>query len=289
MATRKMPWYEFEKNTYEIDEFDCASIFLIVGEKRALLLDTGIGIGDLKGLVEELTDKPYDVVMTHGHGDHIGGSGFFDEFYLNEKDWDGYEFPVTMDKRRSYATTISTREHKYYGYDMDEDIRPWPKMPVRKPLVDGQVFDLGGRTVTAYECPGHTPGEMVFIDSQTKILFCGDACNNNLGIMTLPGDINFVSVETAGRALKRIMLMAGDKYDPEKVYNSHHDYRGLGAPLAKEILPYAVQICDELVAGTPKLIDIPDPMGRSKEPVKVATVDGKSWIRFTPEGIHDVK
>ena len=71
MKTRKMPWFEFAPDTYEIDEFDCASIFLFVGTERALLLDTGIGIGDLKGLVEEITDKPYDVVLTHGHRDHV--------------------------------------------------------------------------------------------------------------------------------------------------------------------------------------------------------------------------
>ena len=67
MKIRKMPWFEFAPDTYEIDEFDCASIFLFVGTERALLLDTGIGIGDLKGLVEGITDKPYDVVLTHGH------------------------------------------------------------------------------------------------------------------------------------------------------------------------------------------------------------------------------
>lgn len=85
MKTRKMPWFEFAPDTYEIDEFDCASIFLFVGTERALLLDTGIGIGDLKGLVEEITDKPYDVVLTHGHRDHTGGAGWFDTVYQSSR------------------------------------------------------------------------------------------------------------------------------------------------------------------------------------------------------------
>lgn len=98
MKTRKMPWFEFAPDTYEIDEFDCASIFLFVGTERALLLDTGIGIGDLKGLVEEITDKPYDVVLTHGHRDHTGGAGWFDTVYLNRKDYELYPFPPTVER-----------------------------------------------------------------------------------------------------------------------------------------------------------------------------------------------
>ena len=52
--TDRHPYYEFEKDTYEIDEFDCSSIFLFVGKERALLLDTGCGIGDLKGVIRKL-------------------------------------------------------------------------------------------------------------------------------------------------------------------------------------------------------------------------------------------
>ena len=59
----------------------------------------------------------------------------------------------------------------------------WEKKPKLLPLSDGQTFDLGGRIITAYSCPGHTPGEMIFIDSKTRYLFCADACNRNLLLM----------------------------------------------------------------------------------------------------------
>ena len=77
MRTEKIPYYEFSKGIFEIDEFDCASIFVIVGEERALVLDTGTGIGDLRRVIENrITAKPYDVVLTHNHVDHAGGAGF---------------------------------------------------------------------------------------------------------------------------------------------------------------------------------------------------------------------
>lgn len=289
MRTKKMPWFEFAPDTYEIDEFDCVSVFLFVGTERALVLDTGVGVGDLKGLIEQLTDKPYDVVITHGHMDHVGGAGWFDEVYMNEKDYAFYPFPPALEQRRSYAEMIRKREHRYYDYHVEEDICEWPGVPTRKPLKDGQVFDLGGRTLTFYECPGHTPGEMVAIDDKNRILFCGDACNNHLIFMTAPGDPNFISTEEAGKNLERIWNMR-DRFDI--IMNSHHDYRAVGGPLSPTVMPNAIQCCKDLVEGTPNIMKIDNPLkgmpGRDPH-ITVASLDGISWIQFNPDGIHSIK
>ena len=71
MATKLYPTVQFKKDTWEIDEFDCASCFLLVGTEKAMLIDTGIGVGDLEGAVRQITDKPLIVVITHSHRDHI--------------------------------------------------------------------------------------------------------------------------------------------------------------------------------------------------------------------------
>lgn len=39
---------EIAPKTYEIDEFDCDSIFVLLGENKALVIDTGTGVGDLE-------------------------------------------------------------------------------------------------------------------------------------------------------------------------------------------------------------------------------------------------
>lgn len=281
MITRSMPWYEFAPGTIEIDEFDCASIFLFLGKERALLLDTGTGIGDLKGLVESITSLPYDVVLTHGHMDHVGGCGWFPEVYINEKELALNPFDVSVDERKWYANVIMTREHKNYNYDVDRDIRVWPAKPLVKPLYDGQQFDLGGRVLTFYECPGHCPGEMVMIDPQTRILFSGDAVNNNLLFKKKPGEPGFVSVEDGGKYLERIWEMR-DRYD--HVMNSHHDFRGLGAPLCDSVMPNAIKCCKDLADGTADIRQMEDAL-RPGHMVPMATVDEKSWVAFTPEGI----
>ncbi|MFJ5760653.1 MBL fold metallo-hydrolase [Neobacillus sp. NPDC093182] len=53
-------------------------MYLVEGTVRAALIDTGTGVGDLKAYIDNLTDKPYFVMLTHGHVDHAMGAPAFD-------------------------------------------------------------------------------------------------------------------------------------------------------------------------------------------------------------------
>ena len=86
MGIKKPFVSEIAKDTYAINEFGLTAMYLIIGEEKALLLDTGCGVCDLKELVSELTDKPVMVALTHGHRDHAGGFGACDEIWLGEED-----------------------------------------------------------------------------------------------------------------------------------------------------------------------------------------------------------
>ena len=185
MICRNLPFYEFRPGIFEVDEFDCVSCFVVVGEKSALLLDVGTGIGDLRWVVENrITDKPYQVVASHNHGDHVGGAGFFDEIWIHPADQnlDSPPFAPTVEFRKNYAEIIRKREGKYYAYDPETDIRPWPKEPVWKPLADGQVFDLGGRKVTA---PDTRQGKW-FFGMTRPTPFCAVTPATAIGCSTRP-------------------------------------------------------------------------------------------------------
>ena len=140
MATKALPVVEIAKDTYEIDEFDCGSIFVLVGADKAMVIDTGSGIGDLRGVIANITDKPIVLVITHAHGDHVGGLGWFDDYYMNKEDVGKYAMEG-VDFRRQYAGFIAQRSGKEYAYNVEEDIRPWPAdaNPVRHDLEDGQT------------------------------------------------------------------------------------------------------------------------------------------------------
>lgn len=58
--------------------------YLVIGNDYAALIDTGIGIGNIKSVVEHLTSLSVKVITTHVHWDHIGGNGQFSEVYVHE-------------------------------------------------------------------------------------------------------------------------------------------------------------------------------------------------------------
>ena len=74
------------ENIYHIYEPGNVYTTLIIGEEKALLIDTGYGFGDLAAFVRTLTDKPLEVVLTHGHTDHCGGNYEFPTVYMNLMD-----------------------------------------------------------------------------------------------------------------------------------------------------------------------------------------------------------
>jgi signal transduction histidine kinase len=155
-------------------------------------------------------------------------------------------------------------------------------MPEILDLQDGQEFDLGGgRIVTAYACPGHTAGEMVFLDSATRSLIAGDALNYNLGLGAVP-------LETTVRALERLKAM-GDRYDG--IYNGHHDFRAFGAPLDDDCLENVMVLQEPVCAKKriklelKKSVSMPDQAIGDKAKLQRALVSLlESAIEQTPGG-----
>jgi glyoxylase-like metal-dependent hydrolase (beta-lactamase superfamily II) len=161
---------QFKEDTWEIDEFDCSSMFLLIGKEKAMLIDCGMGIGDLSRAVRKVTDKPLVVVITHCHVDHTGNARQFAETWIHPADAH-HPIPQDLERRRDDTRRIALREKGIYPYDLMVDLREPgldEPMPVIHHLQDGQQFDLGARVVTAYECLGHSPGEMIFLDEKTR-------------------------------------------------------------------------------------------------------------------------
>ncbi|MCU0522800.1 MAG: MBL fold metallo-hydrolase [Anaerolineae bacterium] len=284
--TQAFPYTEIAPNTYEIGEFDCASMFLIVGDEKAMLIDTGTGIGDLKGFLRKLTDKPLMVCYTHNHMDHVGGAGAFDNAHIHPKDMAAFAtggvIGLSVERRIWYITMIAEREKGDYPYDLNVDVTEWGPQPPLTPLEDGQVIDLGNRRVTVVACPGHSAGSVTFLDENTRTLFLGDACNCNLLLGGgAPGTPNFTSIEKALFHLKRLQGMY-DRYD--RYYNGHYDFRPLGEPLGDDVLPDAITACERIIAGTATVVVKPSPL-RPGATQHVVTV-GRTSVSFNPDGMH---
>ena len=145
-------------------------IYVIEGKLRAMVIDTGTGIGSLKQCIDEFCALPLAVVNTHGHPDHAGGNAEFQEVYLHPDDKNLYLQMATRKARaEDMKNKISSANLKTYEdnlLDIAENVLP---------LHEGQEFDLGGRTISTYKLEGHTEGSVVFYDSLTEWLFVGDA------------------------------------------------------------------------------------------------------------------
>jgi hydroxyacylglutathione hydrolase len=288
MKTRAFPYKEIAPLTYEIGEFDCASIFLLIGDEKAMLIDTGIGIGDLRGFIDTLTDKPLMVCYTHDHVDHVGGASAFGHAYVHPKDMvdfaRGGGIGLSIEWRLGYIRRIAEREKGCYPYNLEEDVTEWGPCPPLYPLEDEQVIDLGNRKITVYACPGHTPGSVTFLDEKSRVLFMGDACNCNLHLGGSPrGSHRFTSIEKTLFYLKRLQSLQ-PRYD--RSFNGHYDFRPLGSPLGEDVLPDAITACEQIVAGTAKAEVRLSPMPNF--PAKPVVTIGRTNVSFFADGVHEV-
>ena len=131
-------------------------MYLAEGRDHAALIDTCVGVGHLKGLVDNLTDRPVTVLLTHGQIDHAMGAPEFEKVYMNEKDREIYRGMCPVEARRGYIR--NGIGEKADQIPESEFVPANPDYPFLS-LEDGMVFDLGGLHIEAYEFPGHTPGK----------------------------------------------------------------------------------------------------------------------------------
>lgn len=161
-------------DTWAIDDHGGDVIYLVAGDERALLVDTGWGVGDLPALVASLTSLPLIVVNTHGHPDHALGNGQFERVHIHAADEPSVRTPPSGERRR--RTMDHLPRPLPPGFDPDTWARSVPEALV--PVQDGHAFDLGGRTLEVIALPGHSPGSICLLDRQAGLLLTGDSIHS---------------------------------------------------------------------------------------------------------------
>ena len=172
------PWFEVYKPAakvfaiYEPHQAEETIGYLIVGEKRALLFDTGMGISDVKKVTAELTKLPIIVLNSHTHDDHVGGNWEFDTVYGMDTAFTRQNARGSREDAQAEITPDQICGALPKGFDARSySTRPWG---ITAYIHDGDKFDLGGRTIQVITTPGHTPDAISLIDRSNGLLFTGD-------------------------------------------------------------------------------------------------------------------
>ena len=159
---------------YEPGQFEEVMSFLITGNDFALMFDTGLGIGNIRKVVDQLTDLDVVVLNSHTHYDHIGGNHQFDTIW-------GLDTEYTRQRARGSPHAVVAEFLK--------DGWVWKPLPpgfsrddyqshaftIDRIVGEGDRIDVGGRVLEILHTPGHAPDSICLLDRDNRILFTGDS------------------------------------------------------------------------------------------------------------------
>lgn len=178
--------------------------YLIVGEKKAVLFDSGFGIGRIDEVVRMLTPLPVMVLNSHTHYDHVGGNYAFANVLGIDSDYtrnSAHGFPNSK-----MAASLAPGQYcppLPKGVTQEAYvIRPFQ---VTQIVSDGDVLDLGGRTLEVIATPGHTPDAVCLLDRGHREMFTGDTFYpGNLWLWVPETDLDAYQ-----KSIERIAKLAG--------------------------------------------------------------------------------
>jgi len=236
-------WFDVYKLTedtfaiYEPNQFEEAISYLAIGKNKAALIDTGTGIGNIKAVTEKLTNLPVTVVLTHEHYDHVAGAYRFDKIIM----YDNEKALQVLKKGRDNASLqpYITEDYLWKPLPKNFDPETWviPSMKPTQLVEDGDIIDLGEKTLEVIYTPGHSPGQMCLLDKKNRILFTGDHFFPG-PLYAYPQDVNIDDY----RASNQKLVQRLDEYD--------YLCSGHNSPWVKsDVLPRVSEAFDAIFSG----------------------------------------
>ena len=158
--------------------------FVLAGNQKALLIDSGMTVRNAKEIAESLTDLPLSLCNTHADRDHVGSNAQFLLFYMHPAEEEHY-------RKEGGKGKI---------------------LPVR----DGDILDLGDRPLRIIGLPGHTPGSIALLDVKNRALISGDPIQENGRIFMFGEHRNLA---TYIESLEKLLKEHGEEFD--EIWPSH--------------------------------------------------------------------
>lgn len=190
---------------YEPGQFEEVISYLIVGTDQSLLFDTGLGIGNMRALVAELTDRDPIVLNSHTHYDHIGGNHHFSTIYGTDTDYTrSHEHGIPHGEVKEFVSAGWIWKPLPQGFSRESyRIQPFE---VTQRVSERETIELGGRTLEILFTPGHAPDALCLLDRANRLLFTGDTFYPATLYAHLPGS----DFETYARTAQRLAELRGE-------------------------------------------------------------------------------
>ncbi|MEZ5343582.1 MAG: MBL fold metallo-hydrolase [Acidimicrobiales bacterium] len=203
------------------------NIWHVRGSSRDLVIDTGLGVGDLRGEMQDLLDKPVTAVATHAHGDHIGSHHQFDDTIVHpaEADWLANTEVASLHIETAWGqSTIDGLVAAGYAMDEPNFVTALPpgvtvegfrqRGTTATRLVDeGDWIDIGSRQFEVLHLPGHSPGSIGLWEASTGTFFSGDVVYDG----PLLDQIDGANIPDYVRTMERLLDL------PVTVVHAGHD------------------------------------------------------------------
>ena len=164
---------KYDDELYQIKDALGSLISVIIGKDKALVLDTGYGIGNIYEEVRKITNLPLLIIDSHGHMDHTGGNYLFKEVYIHSQDL------ALVKKHNSLKWRMRNIESAKNAKVLPDNFNEEDYLEKREGnllfLDDIKNFDLGGKTLEVIHTPGHTAGSISLYCKEKKIMITSDA------------------------------------------------------------------------------------------------------------------
>jgi glyoxylase-like metal-dependent hydrolase (beta-lactamase superfamily II) len=279
----RLPWFrvaEIEPGVTLVGEPGYVYSWLVDGGDDQLLIDTGMGVGDIRAAIAHLASNPL-VVNSHAHFDHVGGNALFARRAIHplgaerltgmaarDASWAYSPLDLGSEATRGFAADVYENWQAMLEIDRrllfalgpDEQMREWPVLPrdtfppppppPTELVGEGHVFDLGSRQLRVLHTPGHAAEHVCLLDEREGILFAQDQAYYGPHFVCLEGS-DLVDWASSARRL------ADELEGSIRIVYTAHSLRWSATPrLLGELAEAGAQVLAGEVALEP--VDTPD-------------------------------
>ncbi|CAN7288796.1 MBL fold metallo-hydrolase [Rhizobium sp. LjRoot30] len=170
-----------------VHSFFRANMFHVVGRDADLVIDFGMGLANLRSVLDIAPGKPVLAVATHVHVDHVGSFHEFDNRLGHEAETAAFAQMPDRDTLAHYFRMQADGLTQLPPTGMTPEKYTIPPAPLTTILKENDEIDIGDARYTVLHLPGHSPGSIGLLDEKTGILFSGDAIYDGRLVDDLPG------------------------------------------------------------------------------------------------------